>query len=354
MTTQSGLLLHRATAWNLPRFGGSSAPAQQTVTQKSEPWTEQKPYLKDIFGQAQKLYRQDGPDYYGSSTVSPMTGGQVDALTAIQSLALAGGTSAANANIANLTDTLNGTYLNAGNPAFSAMADRVAAEVMPRVSAGFNNAGRADSGLAARAAASGLGDALGSLAYQNYGDERSNMIKAAAIAPTADQGVFSALNAGAQAGGAFQSQSQNELNDLVNRWNYEQNLPWNKLGNYSQMVQGNYGGTTQTTQPMYQNTGANILGTGAGILGGLSALGGSSGLFPGLFASLFSLSDRRTKEDVVQIGKADNGLPIYSFRYKGEPRTQIGFMAQDVEKKRPDAVANVAGLKMVDYARAVQ
>ena len=66
------------------------------------------------------------------------------------------------------------------------------------------------------------------------------------------------------------------------------------------------------------------------------------------------MSDRSTKTDIARIGTADNGLPIYSFRYSGDPVTRLGFMADEVERVRPDAVVTLAnGLKMVNYARAV-
>jgi hypothetical protein len=66
-------------------------------------------------------------------------------------------------------------------------------------------------------------------------------------------------------------------------------------------------------------------------------------------------SDRRLKEDVERIGEGDNGLPIYKYRYKGEPDTHIGFMADEVEKVRPEAVGlHPTGYKTVDYDRATK
>jgi hypothetical protein len=75
-----------------------------------------------------------------------------------------------------------------------------------------------------------------------------------------------------------------------------------------------------------------------------------SGLF-GL-GSAFLMSDRRVKEDIKRIGTTDGGMPVYTFRYKGELATQMGVMAQDVEKIRPDAVIDhPSGVKMVDYSK---
>lgn len=335
MSTQSGLHRHRIDAFNLPRFGGGGGT---TTTTNSDPWEGQQPFLTDIFGKAQDLYNAPGPSYYPNSTVSPFTDQQKAAFDQVYQFGMGGGSPAMSGAVGNVADTLSGNYLMAGNPYFSAMSDRIAAEVMPRVNASFEAAGRGDSGLASRAAALGLGDAIGGLAYQNYGTERGNQMTAAGLAPAIDQGLYSGLNAATGAAGMYQNMSQQQLNDLVNRWNYEQNLDWNKLGNYSQMVQGNYGGTTTSTS----QTPTNTLGTiGSLLTGGL-----------GLF-SMFS--DRRLKEDILRIGTADNGLPIYLYRYKGDPIPRIGFMADEVEMLHPEAVTVMGnGYKGVNYALAVQ
>lgn len=69
------------------------------------------------------------------------------------------------------------------------------------------------------------------------------------------------------------------------------------------------------------------------------------------------LSDERTKEDIEPIGKTFDGQNIVKFRYKnGDPRKQIGLIAQEVEQHRPDAVGLAGGsdLKVVDYDKATE
>lgn len=84
-------------------------------------------------------------------------------------------------------------------------------------------------------------------------------------------------------------------------------------------------------------------------MGGLFGLGGSaiSAGIPLIF------SDRRMKEDIRKVGRLDNGLPVYAFRYKAGGPEQIGVMAQDVEKVNPAAVVEIGGFKAVNYAKAV-
>jgi hypothetical protein len=80
-----------------------------------------------------------------------------------------------------------------------------------------------------------------------------------------------------------------------------------------------------------------------------SLLGGAS-LLTGLFGKL---SDVRAKENVQPVGKLDDGQKVYSYNYKGDPTPEIGLLAQEVEKVRPEAVATGPdGLKRVDYGAA--
>lgn len=72
------------------------------------------------------------------------------------------------------------------------------------------------------------------------------------------------------------------------------------------------------------------------------------GLF-GLGSSLIT-SDRRLKEDIKRVGKTDGGLGVYTYRYKGGDDTvHMGVMAQELEKKNPDAVHRINGFRAVDY-----
>ncbi len=49
-------------------------------------------------------------------------------------------------------------------------------------------------------------------------------------------------------------------------------------------------------------------------------------------------SDARIKRDIKSVGMAENGLPLYEFRYLFGRRKYIGVMAQDVLGHTPEAV----------------
>jgi hypothetical protein len=64
-------------------------------------------------------------------------------------------------------------------------------------------------------------------------------------------------------------------------------------------------------------------------------------------------SDRRVKTDIKQIGRLENGVKIYSFRFLWEDRVRVGVIAQDLLEK-PETKKSVLtlanGLLGVDYA----
>jgi hypothetical protein len=67
------------------------------------------------------------------------------------------------------------------------------------------------------------------------------------------------------------------------------------------------------------------------------------------------LSDRRAKTDIRRIGKLDDGTGIFSYRYKGDDKPQVGVIAQDAAKKHPEAVKQGPdGLLRVNYLALTQ
>lgn len=97
---------------------------------------------------------------------------------------------------------------------------------------------------------------------------------------------------------------------------------------YAQQVNSNYQGELAQQQ---------------GAMGGMFGLGA---------AALSAFSDSRLKRDVRKVGEVA-GLPIYLFRYKGDDREHIGFMADEVRAIKPEAVSEAYGYLMVDYSKAL-
>jgi hypothetical protein len=77
---------------------------------------------------------------------------------------------------------------------------------------------------------------------------------------------------------------------------------------------------------------------------GLFQLGGAA-----LLAPTGTFSDRRLKTNIKKVGMADNGLNVYSYNYVWGGPTQLGYMADEVEKVVPNAVGESQGFKTVNY-----
>lgn len=107
-------------------------------------------------------------------------------------------------------------------------------------------------------------------------------------------------------------------------------------------------GATSATPYGTTTTGQQMVPRGNSFLSGLGTVGGAAAGIASL-AGLFS--DRRAKTDIEKVGKDDEtGLTMYAYRYKGDPKTYpkvVGPMAQDVEKRNPDQVREIAGRKVI-------
>lgn len=112
---------------------------------------------------------------------------------------------------------------------------------------------------------------------------------------------------------------------------------------YAGMVQQGYANELQAYQAKQDSFNK--------MLGGMFGVAGAAAGNPQMAKLMFS--DRRLKERISKVGKTDDGQNIYAYRYKGDKRMHLGLMAQEVEKKTPEAVVDVAGFKAVDYSKAL-
>lgn len=102
------------------------------------------------------------------------------------------------------------------------------------------------------------------------------------------------------------------------------------------LTQSNYNQQYQQWLQQQQNNNA--------LLGGLFGLGSAA----------IIASDERLKEDVHRVGATDDGIPIVTYRYKGDTVPHMGFLAQDVAKVKPEAVKPMlSGYLAVDMDKAL-
>jgi hypothetical protein len=249
--------------------GGGGGGGTNTTVQKSDPWSGQQPYLTDVMGKAQETYNRGPMQYYTGQTYAPLSA-ETQVAQDLQAQRALSGSSLTTAAQDQLTKTMRGDYLDpATNPYLNAGAEQIRAKVLPQIDARFSGSGRTGSALAARAAGEGVSDAIASQAMQNYTQERQNQIRGMMFAPQMAQADYQDIARLGEVGAAKEDYQQQAINEDINRFNFQQQEPWQNLGLYSNLVNGQYGSTVSTTAPAARRSvGAGLLGggaTGAGL-----------------------------------------------------------------------------------------
>lgn len=260
-------------------------PKQITQTNKIDPML--KPYVQFGLSEAQRLYGQ-APEYYpGQTYVSPSTATQ-QSMLALQNRALQGSALNPAAQQQQLA-TIRGDFLAANNPYLSAAMQGVTQtatqgynQAVNQALSGASRAGRFGSGAmntalssAGNVLANQLSNTAGQMAFQNYAQERARQEAAALNAPAMAQADYFDIAQLAQAGQMGESYQQAALQDAINRFNFQQNLPQNQLNQFLSQVYGAPRGS-QVSSPVFRNTGGSLLGgaaTGAAIGNAIPGVG---------------------------------------------------------------------------------
>jgi len=139
-------------------------------------------------------------------------------------------------------------------------------------------------------------------------------------------------------------------NATANQYNQLAQMGWNKETGI-----GNANANAELAKYNASGNIWNMLGSvgGMGTSGGGTVGGNAAQGLGSAASSLFAMfSDERLKEDIEEVGELYDGQPVYRYRYIGSPVFQIGLMAQDVEKTKPEAVIEIGGYKAVRYDKA--
>ena len=216
-------------------MSSDSPSGQSTTIQNSEPWAAQQPYLETGFKKAEEQLNKP-MEYYPNSTVVPFSNQTSQALDMYENRATAGSPLTQTAQNTVL-DTTRGKFLDGGNPylqnaintAAQPVTENFMKSVMPSTNAAFSSAGRYGSGMHASAmdtAQQNLGrslsDMAGSMAYQNYGDERNRQMAAASISPQLAQADYADIGQLERVGQIRENQAGAELQDDISRFNFGQ------------------------------------------------------------------------------------------------------------------------------------
>lgn len=198
-------------------------------------------------------------------------------------------------------------------------------------------------GLATEALYRTLGNTASGMASGMYNSGLNASVATQGQLPQIMQGAQMPGLMQSQVGTALEQQAQAEENLAATKRLQQTQGPWELLQNWSSLVGGMSNPTTTTQQQ----------GTGAG--GGfnpMQLIGGGLSM-AGMLGSLFS--DENLKENILPVGKLNDGQKIYSYTYKGDSVPRIGLLAQEVAKVRPEAVhRDPSGFLKVNYGKATE
>lgn len=268
--------------------GGSS-----NTIQKADPWEGVQAGLREMYGNAGNWFNGNNPQYYPNQTYAGLNPNQNIALdrgwsAAHSNLDLNTQNQAVNANIARGGQLGANPFLNSMfNAGTDAITRQFSNATAPTISSQFSAAGRYGSGAHQAAmgqAEQALGNQLGNFGSNLYGNAYNSDLnrqqEAIARAPMLGQTRYGDV---AQMMGIGQTQQQNSqqfLNSDINRWDFNQNQPLNKLNAYGQLLAGGnvYGGHTTQQSMGGGNPFMQAMGTGL-MANSLYGAGNQSGLW---------------------------------------------------------------------------
>ncbi len=320
----------------------------------TSPWEPQQPYLLAGFNAAQNLFNMGLPQYYPGASIAGFDPATQAAQQGILGYSMGPRVAAQQAAAENaLIKGLSGRIdPRAYDPMVNALTGNVISNLQSNILPGIRQqqvtyqpggSSRGDlinNRAISNAVNKGLTTPLADMYTNAYNLAQQRQSQMAGLYPSIMNAPYAPLQAMSQIGAQRQALSQSAFDRDRERYNYEAQAPQQALANYMSMITGNYGNQTTAMNPYVfrlpqEPSGMDRFGSFLD-----SAL---------KIKTLFGLSDRSIKENIVPEGAKWKGLNVYSFNYIGDSRKRRGVMAQEVEVIRPDAVSNISGIKYVNY-----
>ena len=259
----------------------SSGGGNQTTIQRTEPYAPAEPYLKDILGEAENIYRSGvGRQFFPSSTVVPFAQQTQQALNLQQAQALE---QAQNSQLLNQAASTFSQF--AGSPAqnqyLQGIRQGITSDVMGAIQNEFGGVGRTGtSPMAQQAAARGITQAYAPIAAQLSQTERARQLQAASQLPGLQQGMDlrrqQAIGQLGGVGSAYENLAQRQLEDQIARFQFGQQAPMGALQQYAGLISPIASGLPSQYQTAPSQQASTLGGAfGGGVAG--SALHSSMG-----------------------------------------------------------------------------
>lgn len=306
-------------------MGGSSS----TTTQRADPWAPAQPFIQQGLADAGKLYDA------GGFNIAPYEGSMVAGYDPMRAAADAAAPGVAQGALGAAGQGLNAVsqFFNPmqQSSVFGNVVQNTVDQIMPQINSAFAGSGMTGSSLHAQNLSKGVSAGVADVLDRNYQAGANRALTAAGMVPGMNEAAYGAVDFLNTQGANRQSYNQDVINADVMRDQQQKTAAMNAIQDYMALVSGV--GSAFGVQSSTQRQSPGMMG----MLG------------LGLQAAPLIFSDKRLKEDIKKVGETDDGLGVYTYKYKGNPTTHMGVMAQELEKVKPSAVHNVGGFKAVDY-----
>ena len=237
-----------------------SNPTNVTTTTSAEPSEFIRPYFQQAIDYGQDLFESQTPQYFPEATYTGFAPQTETALQLAQARAIGGNPLLGSAQT-EVNNILSGNYLSpSSNPFLQGVANQVADNVTSQVQSQFSRAGRLGSGANQEILAKQLADSQNRLFADNFAAERQRQFDAVQLAPQLAQADYDDISRLGQVGAAREDLEMAKLQDAIGRFDFEQQRPFLKLREYLGTLGANVPTTTVSTQPVFRNTGAGLLG----------------------------------------------------------------------------------------------
>ena len=237
----------------------------KSTTTRTEPWAEQKPYLETGFKRAEDLYSggKMTPDYFSGPTTAGFSTPEKDAQTgALRYLSESGRPQAQQMAAENASLGLMSGEVDTSR--FDPVADAVRAQAMSQLTGNVlpgirqqitqyqpGGSTRGDI-LQANAVASTQEDITNKIATAQFGaykDAQDRQLGALGRYPSIMGAPLQQYDAMSAVGGQQRAMDQAGIDEAMQRYSYQSQLPTIGLQNYLAGISGDYGGTTTATGP---------------------------------------------------------------------------------------------------------
>ena len=275
-------------------MGSDSAPAPTSTTQTMEPPKFAIPGLTLAADEAVKQFEQGPREFFPGSTVVPFSQQTEQALDLTEQRALAGSPLVASAQ-QTTQDIIEGRGVNpflagAVESAIAPIQEQFTGQILPDIRSAFTSVGRSGGGREEAALQNaitnfgrGVGNIGGQLAFSSAEAEAGRQFGATQTAPGLAAQDFTDINALLGVGQAREGLSAAQLQEELNRFNFEQAAPGLAINDLIGQLTGAAGGfgSSSVQQPGIAQPSKFLTG-GGGALAGAATGAALGSVVPGL------------------------------------------------------------------------